>query len=37
VAFLVDRLRGELVRERRVVALLQRAFTSEIVRDAQLD
>jgi hypothetical protein len=36
-AFLVDRLRGELVRERRVITLLQRAFTSEIVNDARLD
>jgi hypothetical protein len=36
-AFLVGRLRGELVRERRVVAVLQKAFTSEIVHDARLD
>jgi hypothetical protein len=36
-AFLVGRLRGELVRERRVVAVLQGAFTSEIVHDARLD
>jgi CHASE3 domain sensor protein len=36
-AFLVDRLRGELVRERRVVAVLQTAFSSEIVNDARLD
>lgn len=36
-AFLVGRLRGELVRERRVVAVLQRAFSSEIVNDARLD
>ncbi len=36
-AFLVDRLRGELVRERRVVSLLARAFSSEIVNDTRLD
>jgi CHASE3 domain sensor protein len=35
--FLAGRLRGELVRERRVVAVLQRAFTSEIVIDPRLD
>jgi serine phosphatase RsbU (regulator of sigma subunit) len=36
-AFLVDRLRGELRRERRVVTLLQTAFASEIVDDPRLD
>jgi len=36
-AFLFSRLRTELVRERRIITLLQSAFTSEIVKDARLD
>jgi len=36
-AFLVDRLRGQLVRGRRVITLLQSAFTSEIISDVRLD
>ena len=35
--FLAERLRGELLRERNVVTLLQRAFASETVRDPQLE
>jgi hypothetical protein len=36
-AVVATRLRGELARERRVVAVLQDAFTSEIVNDDRLD
>jgi CHASE3 domain sensor protein len=35
--FVASRLRGELARERRVVAVLQTAFSSEIVNDERLD